>query len=57
MIGIDEDILDSWKSPPEGFKDDNETEEDSLKFGVSCIDKFISSIGHKETLSIIGSTV
>lgn len=58
MVESDTDISDEWKRPKEGFNDDNEDdEEDSTKFGINCVDRFISSIGEKNALSVIGNTV
>lgn len=58
MVENDIDITEEWKKPPEGFNDDHDDdEEDSTKFGVNCIDRFITSIGETKALGIIGTTV
>lgn len=59
MIQISEDISDSWKQPPEGFNDDIEQDDDceTIRFGMSSIDRLIESLGEKEMLPILSSLV
>jgi len=48
MIDIDEDIESSWLTPKEGFKaDEDEEEEDSVHFGKTCVDRLVSSVGEE----------
>jgi len=58
MIDIDEDIDDDWKSPPEGYRhDDEEQEEDAVNFGKTCIDRLVSSVGDETMLPLLGVLV
>lgn len=58
MVENDSEITQEWKCPPEGFNDDNDDdEEDSTKFGMNCIDRFIASVGEENALNVIGLTV
>lgn len=58
MVENDVEITEEWRKPAEGFNDDNEDdEEDSTKFGMNCIDRFISNIEQSTALKVIGNTV
>jgi len=47
MVEIDDQILDEWANPPDGFNEDNEEEDDQkiIKFGMNCIDRLIAHVG------------
>jgi hypothetical protein len=54
MIDIDSDIEESWMKPKEGFKaDEEEEEEDSVHFGKTCVDRLVSSIGEETMLPLL----
>jgi len=58
MIDVDADIEDSWLTPKEGFRDnENDGEEDNVNFGKSSIDKLISAVGDELTLPILSGIV
>ena len=58
MIDIDEDIDDSWMKPKEGFKaDEEEEEEDSVHFGKTCVDRLVSSVGEEIMLPLLSQLV
>ena len=54
MIDIDADIDESWMKPREGFKaEEEEEEEDSVHFGKTCVDRLVSSVGDQVILPIL----
>lgn len=54
MIDIDEDIDESWLKPKEGFKaEEEEEEEDSVHFGKTCVDRLVSAIGEEIMLPLL----
>jgi hypothetical protein len=58
MIDIDQDIDESWMRPKEGFKaDEEEEEEDSVHFGKTCVDRLVSSIGEEIMLPLLSTLV
>lgn len=58
MIDIDEDIEESWMRPKEGFRaDEEEEEEDSVHFGKTCVDRLVSSIGEEIMLPLLSTLV
>lgn len=59
MIEINDEILDDWKSPPDGFNEENEEEDDQkiIKFGMNCIDRLIAHIGSKIMLKHLSECV
>lgn len=58
MIDIDADIDESWCKPREGFKaDEEEEEEDSVHFGKQCVDRIVSSVGEDTILPLISTLV
>ena len=58
MIDIDEDIEESWMRPKEGFKaDEDEEEEDSVHFGKTCVDRLVSSVGEEIMLPLLSQLV
>lgn len=58
MIDIDEDIDESWLRPKEGFRaDEEEEEEDSVHFGKTCVDRLVSSIGEEIMLPLLSTLV
>jgi len=58
MIDVDADIEQSWLTPKEGFRDnENDGEEDNVNFGKSSIDKIISVVGDELSLPILSGIV
>lgn len=58
MIDIDKDIEESWMKPREGFKaDEEEEEEDSVHFGKTCVDRLVSSVGDDIMLPLLSQLV
>lgn len=58
MIDIDEDIDEDWMKPKEGFRvDEEEEEEDSVAFGKTCVDRLVSSIGDEIMLPLLSTLV
>jgi len=58
MIDIDEEIEPSWLKPKEGFKvEDDEEDEDSVAFGKTCVDRLVSSIGEEIMLPLLSQLV
>jgi len=47
MSTIKSEITEEWKCPPEGYRDEQESDEDyeTTRLGMRFIDNFISSIG------------
>jgi hypothetical protein len=58
MIDIDADIDESWLRPKEGFKaDEEEEEDDAVHFGKTCVDRLVSSIGEEIMLPLLSTLV
>ena len=58
MIDIDNEIEDSWMRPKEGFKaDEEEEDEDAVHFGKTCVDRLVSSIGDEIMLPLLSQLV
>jgi hypothetical protein len=58
MIDIDPDIDESWLKPKEGFKaDEEEEEDDAVHFGKTCVDRLVSSIGEETMLPLLSQLV
>lgn len=58
MIDIDADIDESWMRPKEGFKaDEDEEEEDAVHFGKTCVDRLVSCIGEGKMLPLLSVLV
>lgn len=58
MIDIDADIDESWMKPKEGFRaDEEEEEEDSVHFGKICVDRLVSSVGEEIMLPLLSQLV
>ena len=54
MIDIDTDIDQSWLKPKEGFKvEEEEEEDDSVNFGKSCVDRLVSGVGEEIMLPLL----
>ena len=58
MIDIDTDIDQSWLKPKEGFKvEEEEEEDDSVNFGKSCVDRLVSGVGEEIMLPLLSQLV
>mmetsp|Transcript_1952 Transcript_1952/g.1870 ORF Transcript_1952/g.1870 Transcript_1952/m.1870 type:complete len:90 (+) Transcript_1952:466-735(+) len=58
MIDIDEDIEESWLKPKEGFRPDEEEEDnDSVHFGKNCVDRIVSAVGEDKILPLLSTLV
>lgn len=59
MIDIDQEITQEWNSPPEGYNDDIQEDADLevVRFGMSAVDRLISTIGQKILLPILSNIV
>lgn len=58
MIDIDPEIDEAWMKPKEGFKaEEDEEEEDSVNFGKVCVDRLVSSIGEEIMLPLLSQLV
>jgi hypothetical protein len=58
MIDIDSDIEESWMKPKEGFKaDEEEEDDDSVHFGKTCVDRIVSSVGEDYILPLLSTLV
>lgn len=56
MIDIDEDIDDDWLQPKEGFRaDEDEEEEDQVHFGKNIIDRLVGAVGEKKMLPLLSA--
>ena len=54
MIDIDPDVDEGWMRPKEGFRaDEEEEEEDSVHFGKTCVDRLVSSVGEEIMLPLL----
>ena len=58
MIDIDPDVDEGWMRPKEGFRaDEEEEEEDSVHFGKTCVDRLVSSVGEEIMLPLLSQLV
>jgi hypothetical protein len=58
MIDIDEEVDESWMRPKEGFRvDEDEEEDDSVHFGKTCVDRLVSSVGEEIMLPLLSMLV
>lgn len=58
MIDIDADIDESWMRPKEGFRaDEEEEEDDSVHFGKTCVDRLVSCVGDAIILPLLSQLV
>lgn len=59
MIDIESEILPEWASPPDGFNEENEEEDDQkiIKFCMNCIDRLIAHVGNKVMLPHLSDCV
>ncbi len=48
MIDIDNEIDNAWLKPKEGFKvEEDEEDDDSVAFGKTCVDRLVSAVGEE----------
>ena len=53
MIDIDDEIDKSWLKPKEGFKvEEDEEDDDAVAFGKTCVDRLVSSVGEEIMLPL-----
>ncbi len=58
MIDIDDEIEKSWLKPKEGFRvEEDEEEDDSVAFGKTCVDRLVSSVGEELMLPLLSLLV
>lgn len=58
MIDIDDEIETSWLKPKEGFRvEEDEEDEDSVAFGKTCVDRLVSSVGEEIMLPLLDQLV
>eukprot|EP00347_Sterkiella_histriomuscorum_P012526 403368238 len=58
MIDIDEEIDSKWLKPKEGFRlEEDEEDEDSVAFGKVCVDRLVSSVGEEIMLPLLSQLV
>lgn len=59
MMDIEDDVEDDWKSPPDGFNDDLEEDDDQkfIKLGMDYIDRLITHIGKEFMLKFLSQIV
>ena len=59
MIEISDEIPSEWQTPPEGYNEDMEDDEDfeTTRFGMGAIDRLIYVIGEEEMLPILSGTI
>lgn len=58
MIDIDADIDEQWLKPKEGFRTEEEEEdEDAVHFGKTCVDRIVSSVGEELILPLLSKLV
>jgi len=53
MIDIDDEVDADWLKPSDGYVVEDD-EEDSVKFGCSCVDRLVSAVGDEIMLPIVG---
>jgi hypothetical protein len=56
MIDIDSEVTDSWRTPEEGYTDDDDDFE-TTKFGMNSIDRLICAVGDKEVLPLLSASI
>ena len=58
MIDIDSDIDESWCRPKEGFRqEEDEEDDDGVTFGKTCVDRLVASIGEEIMLPLLSHLV
>lgn len=58
MIDIDADIDEAWMKPIEGFRaEEEEEEDDSVHFGKTCVDRLVSCVGDTIILPLLSTLV
>ncbi len=59
MMEIEDEVCDEWKSPPDGFNDDLEEDDDQkiIKVGMDYIDRLILHLGKKIMLAHLSKLV
>lgn len=59
MMEVDDEVDDDWKSPPDGFNDDLEEDDDQrlIKMGMDFIDRLITHIGKEFMLKFLSEVV
>ena len=59
MMELDDEVDEEWKSPPDGFNDDLEEDDDQrlIKMGMDFIDRLITHIGKEYMLKFLSEVV
>ena len=59
MLDIEDDISDDWKSPPDGFNEDLEEDDDQsiIKMAMEFINRLISSVGYKSIIPFLSKYI
>lgn len=59
MMEVEDEVDDHWKSPPDGFNDDLEEDDDQklIKTGMDFIDRLITHIGKEYMLKFLSEVV
>ena len=58
MIDIDSDIDETWCRPKEGFRqEEDEEDDDGVTFGKTCVDRLVASIGEEIMLPLLSHLV
>lgn len=58
MLEIPEEVSDEWKSPPDGFNEDDDLDDSNVgKFCMDCIDRLLSHIGPKIMLPFLSDCI
>jgi len=59
MMEVDDEVDEEWKSPPDGFNDDLEEDDDQrlIKMGMDFIDRLITHIGKEYMLKFLSEVV
>jgi hypothetical protein len=57
MIDIDDEVDADWLKPADGYKVEEDEEDDGVKFGCTCVDRLVSAVGDEIMLPILGTLV
>lgn len=59
MLDIDNEVAPEWASPPDGFNDELEEDDDQrpIKFSIDIVNRLFDIVGHKEMLSFLAQHI